>query len=105
MGYSLQGHKELDTTEMTSVSSVQLLSCAQLCDPMDHSTPGFAVHHKLPELVHTHVHRVSDAIQPSHLLLSPSPPTFYLSQHQDLSLIQFFTSGGPSIASDLSLIQ
>ena len=89
---------------MTSISSVQLLSCAQLCDPMDHSTPGFPVH-KLPELVHTYVHRVSDAIQPSHLLLSPSPPAFDLSQHQDLSLIQFFTSGGPSIASDLSLIQ
>ena len=48
---------------------------------MDRSTPGFPVHHKLPDLAQTHVHRVSDAIQPSHPLLSPSPPAFYLSQH------------------------
>ena len=47
--------------------------------------PGFPVHHQLPELAQTHVHRVSDAIQPSHPLLSPSPPTFNLSQHQGLS--------------------
>ena len=45
-----------------------------LCDPMDCSTPGFPVHHQLPELTQTHVHRVRDAIQPSHPLLSPSPP-------------------------------
>ena len=51
---------------------------------MDCSTPGFPVHHQLPELVQTHVHRVGDAIQPSHPLLSPSPPTFNLSQHQGL---------------------
>ena len=46
-------------------SSVQLFSCVQLCNPMDHSTPGFPVHHQLPELAQTHVYRVSDAIQPS----------------------------------------
>ena len=51
---------------------------------MDCSTPGFPVHHQLLELAQTHVHWVSDAIQPSHLLLSPSPPAFNLSQHQDL---------------------
>ena len=51
---------------------------------MDCSTPGFPVLHHLPELAQTHVHWVSDAIQPSHPLLSPSPPTFYLSQHQGL---------------------
>ena len=51
-----------------------------LCDPMDCSTPGFPVHH--PELAQTHVHQVGDAIQPSHPLSSPSPPTFNLSQHQ-----------------------
>ena len=65
-------------------SSVTLL-CPTLCDPMDCSMPGFPVHHQLPELAQTHVHHVSDAIQPSHPLLSPSPPAFKLSQHQGLS--------------------
>ena len=51
---------------------------------MDCSTPGFPVHHQLQELAQTHVHRVSDAIQLSHPLLSPSPPAFYLFQHQGL---------------------
>ena len=55
-----------------------------LCDPMDCSTPGFPVHHELPELTQTQVHQVGDAIQPSHPLSSPSPPTFNLSQHQGL---------------------
>ena len=71
-----------------SFSSVQFSlvtqSCPTLCDPMDCSTPGFPVLHKLPELAQTHVHRVGDAIQPSHPLLSPSPPAFNLSQHQGL---------------------
>ena len=49
-------------------------SCATLCDPMDCGTPGLPVHHQLPELTQTHVHRVSNAIQPSHPLSSPSPP-------------------------------
>ena len=52
---------------------------------MDCSTPGFPVHHQLPELTYTHVHPVGDAIQPSHPLFSPSPPAFSLSQHQDFS--------------------
>ena len=56
---------------------------------MDCSTPGFPVHHQLPELTQTHVHWVSDAIQPSHPLLSPSPPVFNLSQHQGLFQSQF----------------
>ena len=59
-------------------------SCLTLCDSMACSMPGFPVHHQLPELTQTHVHRVSDAIQPSYPLLSPSP-TFNLSQHQSLS--------------------
>ena len=59
-------------------------SCPTLCDPMDCSMPG-PVHHQLLELPQTHVHRVSDAIQPSHPVSSPSPPTFNLSQHQGLS--------------------
>ena len=65
-------------------SSVQLLSSVQLCSPMDCSTPGFPVHHQHPELTQTHVHKVSDAIQLSHPLSSPSPPAFSLSQHQGL---------------------
>ena len=57
-------------------SSVQSLSHVYvwLCDPMNHSTPGLPVHHHLLEFTQTHVHRVSDAIQPSHSLSSPSPP-------------------------------
>ena len=59
-------------------------SCLTLCEPMDCSTPGFPVHHQLPELAQTHVHWVSDAIQTSHPLSSPSPPAFDLSQHEGL---------------------
>ena len=59
-------------------------SCLTLCNPMDCSTPGFPLHHQLPELTQTHVHRVSDALQPSHPLSSSSPPAFTLSQHQSL---------------------
>ena len=55
-----------------------------LCDPMNRSMPGLHVHHKLPESTQTHVHRVSDAIQPSHPLSSPSPLALNLSQHQGL---------------------
>ena len=69
-------------------SSVQFSSVAQLCltlcDPMDCSTPGFPVHHQLTELAQTHVHYIGDAIQSSHPLSSPSPPTFNLSQDQGL---------------------
>ena len=69
-----------DTIQFSSV--VQL--CLTLHDPMNCSTPGLPVHHQLPELTQTHVHWVSDAIQPSHPPSSPSPPAFSLSQHQDL---------------------
>ena len=69
-------------------SSVQFSLAAHsyptLCDSKDSSTPGFPDHHQLPELAQTHVHWVSDAIQPSYPLLSPSPPDFSLSQHQGL---------------------
>ena len=68
-------------------NSIQFHSVAQsfltLSDPMDCSMPGFPVHHQLPEFTQTHVHRVGDAIQPSHPLLTP-PPAFNLSQHQGL---------------------
>jgi len=73
---------------MTNLSSVQFSSVAQscptLCDPMNCSTPGLPVHQQLPEFTQTHVHRVSDAIQPSHPLSSPSPPAPNPSQHQSL---------------------
>ena len=64
--------------------SVQF-SCSVMLDSATPRTPGFPVHHQLPELTETHVHWVSDAIQPSHPLSSPSPPAFNLSQHQSLS--------------------
>ena len=60
-------------------------SCPTLCDPMNRSMPGLPVHHQLPEFTQTHVHRVGDAIQPSHPLSSPSPPAPNPSQHQSLS--------------------
>ena len=59
--------------------------CPTLCDPLTRSTPGLPVHHKLPEFTQTHVHRVNDAIQPSHPLSSPSPLASNPSQHQSLS--------------------
>ena len=59
-------------------------SCPTLCDSMNRSTPGLPVHHQLPEFTQTHVHRVGDAIQPSHPLSSPSPPASNPSQHQSL---------------------
>ena len=69
-------------------SSVQfssvVQSCLILCDPMNSSTPGLHVHHQLPELTQTQVHRVSDANQPSHPLSSPSPPAPNPFQHQSL---------------------
>ena len=59
-------------------------SCPTLCNPMNRSTPGLPVHHQLPEITGTHIHRLSDAIQPSHPLSSPSPPAPNPSQHQSL---------------------
>ncbi|XP_060250461.1 palmitoyltransferase ZDHHC20 isoform X2 [Ovis aries] len=65
-------------------SSSVAQSCPTLCNPMNRSTPGLPVHHHLPEFTQTHVHRVIDAIQPSHPLSSPSPPAPNPSQHQSL---------------------
>ena len=59
-------------------------SCPTLCDPMNRSTPGLPVHHQLLEFTQPHIHWVSDAIQPSHPLSSPSPPACNSSQHQSL---------------------
>ena len=68
------------TVQFSSVAQ----SCLTLCDPMNCSMLGLPVHHQLLEFTQTHVHRVSDAIQPSHPLLSPSPPAPNPSQHQSL---------------------
>ena len=89
VGYSPWGPKESDMTEwLNTHMSVQFSSVAQscptLCDPMNHSMPGLPVHHQLLEFTQTHGHRVSDAIQPSHPLLSLFPPAPNLSQHQSL---------------------
>ena len=84
---------------LSGFSLVQSLSRVQLtlCDLMDYSTPGFPVHHQLLEPTQTHVHHISDAIQPSHPLSSPSPPTFNLSASGSFLMSPFFTSGGQSI--------
>ena len=68
------------TVQFSSVTQ----SCLTLCDPMDCSTPGLPVHHQLPEFTQAHTHWFGDAVQPSHPLLSPSPPAFNLSQPQGL---------------------
>ena len=73
------GDEEVKLIQFSSVAQ----SCLTLCDPMDCSTPGFPVHHQLLELAQTHVHCISDAIQTSHPLSSPSP-AFNLTQHQGL---------------------
>ena len=81
---------------MHSVWLSSVDSHVRLCKHMDCSTPVFPVHDQLPESTQTRVHRVSDAIQSSHPLSSPSPPTFNLSQHL-FQMSQFFTLGGQSI--------
>ena len=72
-----------ETIKIIQFSSV-VQSCLTLCDPMDCSMPVFTVHYQLLELAQVHVHQVGDTIQPSHPLLSLSPPAFNLSQHQGL---------------------
>ena len=66
----IQNHLYFFIIQFSSVTQ----SCPTLCDPMNRSTPGLPVHHQLQEFTQIHVHRVSDAIQPSHPLSSPSPP-------------------------------
>ena len=70
----------LPSVQFSSVAQ----SCLTLCDPMNCSTPGLPVHHQLLEFTQTLVHRVNDAIQPSHPLSAPSPPAPNPSQHQSL---------------------
>ena len=92
----LRSPTALISAQFSSVSQL----CLTLCDPMHGSTPGFPVHHQLPELIQAHVHRVSDAIQPSHPLLSPSPLAFNISQHQGLFQ---WVSSLPQVAKVLEL--
>ena len=80
------------TVQFSSVTQL----CPTLCDPLNRSTPGLPVHHQLPEFTQTHIHQVSDAIQLSHPLSSPSPPAPNPSQHQSFSLSQLFAWGGQS---------
>ena len=84
---TLSSHSFILLTNLPSItSSVQFIHSvvSNSLWPMDCSRPGFPVHHQFPELAQTDVHWVGDAIQPSHPLLSPSPPAFNLSQHQGL---------------------
>ena len=78
---SVQSLSHVQPVQFSSVAQ----SCPTLCNPMDYSMPGIPVHHQLLELAQIHVYQVSDAIQPSHPLLSPYPPAFNLSQHEGLS--------------------
>ena len=85
------GNPKRDSAQFSSVAQ----SCLTLCDPMNRSTPGLPVHHQFSEFTQTHVHRVSDAIQPSHSLSSPSPaPNLF--QHQSFPMSQLFAWGGQS---------
>ena len=70
-----------DSVQFSSIAQL----CPTLCDPMNRSTPGLPVHHQLPEFTQTHDHRVSDAIQPSHPLSSPSPPALPASESFPMS--------------------
>ena len=87
-------------TPYTKINLVQFgsvtQSCPTLCNPMNRSTPGLPDYHQLLGFTQTHTHRVSDAIQPSHLLLSPSPSAPNPSQHQSLPMSQLFAWGGQS---------
>ena len=92
MAHRLQrvGHDQINLAHKLTISLISdqirsvAQSCPTLCDPMNRSTPGLPVYHQLPEFTQTHVHQVSDAIQPSHPLSSPSPPAPNPSQHQSL---------------------
>ena len=83
---NVHNYKETQYVYLFSCWSVQFSSvtqsCPTVCDSINRSKLGLPVRHQLPEFTQTHVHRVGDAIQPSHPLSSPSPPTFNLSQHQ-----------------------
>ena len=83
------------TLQFSSVAQ----SCPTLCDPMNCSTPGLPIHHHLPEFSQTHIHRVGDAIQPSHFLSSRFPPAPNPSQHQSFPMSQLFAWGAQNSSS------
>ena len=85
--------KSIHTYQLSSVAQL----CPTICDPMNRSTPGLPVHHQLSEFTQTHIHRVSDAIQPSHPLSSPSPPAPQsFSASGSFQMSQLFASSGQS---------
>ena len=84
LGWLMTETKRLLSKISSAQSSSVTQACPTLCDPRNHSTPGLPVHHQHPEFTQTHVHQVSDAIQPSHPLSSPSPPASNPCQHQSL---------------------
>ena len=91
-------HQPLVFSSLAFVADAQSLKlCLTLFDPTNSRRPGFPVLHYLPELAQTHVHRVGDAIQPSHLPLPPSPPALSLSQHESFPISRLFLSGDQSI--------
>ena len=100
MSYILYHRAKILKTNIQFSSVTQ--SFLTVCDPMDWCTPGFPVHHQLLEFTQTHVNPVEDAIQPSHSLLSPSPPTFNLSSGS-FPMSQFFTSNGQNIGVSATL--
>ena len=84
MGHKQDIHKWRNRNSQSVQFSSVAQSCPTLCDPMNRSMPGLPLHHQLPEFTQSPVHRVSDAIQPSHPRSSPSPPAPKPSQHQRL---------------------
>ena len=86
--FSIHSFQQIDAKLSSLITTIQFSSvtqsCITLCNPREHSMPGFPVHHQLLGFTQNHVHWLSDAIQSSHPLSSPSPPTFNLSQHQGL---------------------
>ena len=102
-GSSVVKNPPANSNDVPVLFSSVAQSCPTLCDPKDCNTPDFPVHHQLPELAQTHVHWVSDAIQLSHPLSSPSPSAFNLFQSSGFfQMSQFLTSGGQSIEVSVS---
>ena len=99
MGWEVGGRFKREGTYVSVQFSCSVVS---LCNPMDCCTPGFLVHHQFPELAQTHVHRVGDAIQPSHPLSPPSLPSISRPASRSSPVSQFFTTGGQSIGASAS---
>ena len=99
-----QGSPEGVAAVWWMLSSVQLSHVWLFATPWTATHQASLVYHQLPELAQTHVHRVGDAIQPSHPLSSPSPPAFNLFQHQSFPMSRLFASGGQSIRASASVL-